>query len=211
MVTVYKITNRRNEKLYVGLTQQPIEKRFLQHAKAYTPLGEAMRECGLENFTIEVIERCETLEQAKRQERFWIRVLNSKVPNGYNQSDGGEGGYRKSVSNANANYHAKAYDRISIDVKKGKRDAYNAAAKNLDLSLSMLIQLGTEEFIQNHAGENFSVPVTDTTAKSVPEKKLTAAERRLVEAFARLPEKTRAKFAGLIENVADLVDGKDGG
>lgn len=110
---------------------------------------------------------------------------------------------------ANANYRAKAYDRISIDVKKGKRDAYNAAAKNLDLSLSMLIQLGTEEFIQNHAGENFSMPVTDTTAKSVPEKKLTAAERKLVEAFARLPEKTRAKFAGLLENVADLVDDKD--
>ena len=105
---------------------------------------------------------------------------------------------------ANANYRAKAYDRISIDVKKGKRDAYNAAAKDLDLSLAMLIQLGTEEFIQNHAGEKISVP-GDVTAKSVPEKKL-AAERRLVETFARLPEKTRAKFAGLLENVADLVD-----
>lgn len=110
---------------------------------------------------------------------------------------------------ANANYRAKAYDRISIDVKKGKRDTYNAAAKDLDLSLAMLIQLGTEEFIQNHAGEKFSVPAKE--AASVPEKKLTAAERRLVEAFARLPEKTRAKFAGLLENVADLADGKDGG
>ena len=109
---------------------------------------------------------------------------------------------------ANANYRAKAYDRISIDVKKGKRDAYNAAAKDLDLSLAMLIQLGTEEFIQNHAGEKISVP-GDVTAKSVPEKKLTAAERRLVETFARLPEKTRAKFAGLLENVADLVDNTD--
>ncbi|MBR1645980.1 MAG: GIY-YIG nuclease family protein [Selenomonadaceae bacterium] len=206
MVTVYKITNRLNEKPYVGLTQQSIEKRFMQHSKANSPLGNAMRQCGLENFTIEVIERCETLEQAKKQERFWIRVLNSKVPHGYNQSDGGEGGYRKSVSNANANYRAKAYDRISIDVKKGKRDAYNAAAKNLDLSLSMLIQLGTEEYIRNHAGENLSVPAD--TSKTAPEKKLTAAERRLVETFARLPEKTRAKFAGLLENVADLADTK---
>ena len=110
---------------------------------------------------------------------------------------------------ANANYRAKAYDRISIDVKKGKRDAYNEAAKDLNLSLAMLIQLGTEEFIHNHAGEKISVP-GDVTTKSVPEKKLTAAERRLVETFGRLPEKTRAKFAGLLENVADLVDGKDG-
>ena len=110
---------------------------------------------------------------------------------------------------ANANYRAKAYDRISIDVKKGKRDAYNAAAKDLDLSLAMLIQLGTEEFIRNHAGEKISLPA-ETTAKSEPEKKLTASERRLVEMFARLPEKTRTKFAGLLENVADLVDVKGG-
>ena len=112
---------------------------------------------------------------------------------------------------ANANYRAKAYDRISIDVKKGKRDTYNAAAKDLDLSLAMLIQLGTEEFIRNHAGEKFSVPVTGTA--SVPEKKWTASERRLVETFGRLPEKTRAKFAGLLDDyakLAELVDGKDG-
>ena len=211
MVTIYKITNTLNGKPYVGLTQQPIERRFLQHAKAHTPLGDAMRECGLENFTIEVIERCETLEQAKRQERFWIRVLNSKVPNGYNQSDGGEGGYRKSVSNANANYHAKSYDRLVVDIPKGKRDAYKLIAAELDISLASLIQVGVEEYARAHAGEKFSVPVTDTTTKPVPEKKLTAAERRLVETFGRLPEKTRAKFAGLLENVADLVDDKDGG
>ena len=92
MIAIYKIINRRNGKSYVGQTRQPLEKRFLQHAKAHTPLGDAMRECGLENFTIEVIERCETQAQANERERFWIRVLNCKVPNGYNQRDGGASG-----------------------------------------------------------------------------------------------------------------------
>lgn len=50
-----------------------------------------MRDCGLENFTIEVIEECETQAQADERERFWIKVLNCKVPNGYNRSDGGSG------------------------------------------------------------------------------------------------------------------------
>ena len=59
-----------------------------------------MRECVLENFTIEVIEHCKTLEQAKRQEFFWIRVLKCKVPNGYNQSDGGKGGLHKQKSSS---------------------------------------------------------------------------------------------------------------
>ena len=92
MITIYKITNRLNHKLYVGQTKQSIERRLLQQN---TPLGNAIRDCGLENFTIEFIEECETKAQANQQERFWIRVLNCKVPNSYNQSNGGEGGIHK--------------------------------------------------------------------------------------------------------------------
>jgi len=89
-MVIYKITNRLNGKPYIGQTRQPLEKRFLQHAAAKTPLGDAMRKCGLENFTIEVVEECATPELTKARERFWIKVLKCKVPNGYNQSDGGE-------------------------------------------------------------------------------------------------------------------------
>lgn len=89
-MVIYKITNRLNGKPYIGQTRQPLEKRFLQHAAAKTPLGDAMRKCGLENFTIEVVEECATPELTKERERFWIKVLKCKVPNGYNQSDGGE-------------------------------------------------------------------------------------------------------------------------
>ena len=73
MITIYKITNRRNLKIYVGQTRQSIEQRFLQHSKSLTPLGEAMRQCGLDNFKVEVIEECETQEQANHQEKFWIK------------------------------------------------------------------------------------------------------------------------------------------
>lgn len=89
-MVIYKIMNRLNGKPYIGQTRQPLEKRFLQHAAAKTPLGDAMRKCGLENFTIEVVEECATPELTKERERFWIKVLKCKVPNGYNQSDGGE-------------------------------------------------------------------------------------------------------------------------
>lgn len=92
MIKVYKITSRLNGKVYVGQTRLLIEKRFLQHAKSDTPLGKAMRDCGLENFAIEIIEECETLEQAQRQEKFWIKALDCKMPNGYNRSNGGEHG-----------------------------------------------------------------------------------------------------------------------
>ncbi|MBR1645192.1 MAG: helix-turn-helix domain-containing protein [Selenomonadaceae bacterium] len=92
-MVVYKITNLLNNKPYVGQTRQSIEKRFYQHAHANSPLGNAMRQCGLENFTIEVIERCDTQEQLDTREKFWIRALNCMTPNGYNQSLGGERGH----------------------------------------------------------------------------------------------------------------------
>ena len=111
-----------------------------------------------------------------------------------------------------ATYQQEKCDRITADIPKGKRDAYKRIAAELDISLASLIQVGVEEYARTHAGEKFSVPVTGTA--SVPEKKLTASERRLVETFGRLPKETRAKFAGLLDDyakLADLVDGKDGG
>mgnify|MGYP002868992889 CR=1 FL=1 len=75
-VVVYKITNLLNEKIYIGQTKQPIERRFIQHSKANSPLGQAMRECGLENFTIEIIERCKN--QTELNERKKLNLVSAK-------------------------------------------------------------------------------------------------------------------------------------
>lgn len=53
-----------------------------------------MKECGAENFTIEVIEYCENQDHLNERESFWIKVLNCKVPNGYNLRKGGGGSKR---------------------------------------------------------------------------------------------------------------------
>ena len=44
---------------------------------------------GWENFTVEIIETC-PVEFLNEREMFWIRELNTKAPNGYNLTDGGE-------------------------------------------------------------------------------------------------------------------------
>ncbi|MBR0290118.1 MAG: hypothetical protein IJQ82_14170 [Selenomonadaceae bacterium] len=62
-----------------------------------------MRSCGLENFTIEVIEEYEIQEKANERERFWIRVLTCKIPNGYNRSNGGAYKYCKPILNISIN------------------------------------------------------------------------------------------------------------
>ena len=90
---IYKITNQINGKNYVGQTTRTIKKRFVEHAKAKTCLGNAIRKHGKKNFTIEILEECETPEQLNEREIFWIARFNCKHPNGYNLTDGGENGW----------------------------------------------------------------------------------------------------------------------
>ena len=90
-MVIYKITNLLNGMIYVGQTTRTVEERFKAHTKADSYIGRAIRKYGVENFSIEILEQCETLEQLNKREIFWIAYFNCKKPNGYNLTDGGDG------------------------------------------------------------------------------------------------------------------------
>ena len=85
---VYKITNRLNGKIYVGQTIRPLKERFNGHKNGSLFVDKEIQKYGAENFTIEVLEECETQKQLREQEIFWMVELNSIYPNGYNLNDG---------------------------------------------------------------------------------------------------------------------------
>lgn len=94
MIGIYKITNKLNEKSYVGLSVD-IEHRWKEHKSQYSweresgkTLYKAMKKYGVENFTFEVLEEC-SKEELKQKERYWISAIDS-YKNGYNQTCGGE-------------------------------------------------------------------------------------------------------------------------
>lgn len=97
MGIIYKITNILNGKIYVGQTIQKLAKRISQHKSIKKKLGidAAIAKYGWDNFTAEIIEEC-PVEMLNEREIFWIAELNTKVPNGYNLTDGGYGhrGYK---------------------------------------------------------------------------------------------------------------------
>jgi len=51
---------------------------------------------------------------------------------------------------ANANYQAKAYDKLTIMLKKGKREYYKAEASKRGLSLATFIQTAVEKYIETN-------------------------------------------------------------
>lgn len=94
---VYKITNIINQKVYIGITSRTIEERFREHKhkineRIHLHLYSSMKKYGVENFKIELLESCKTLENLFIRERFWISKTNSNDPLfGYNNTNGGEG------------------------------------------------------------------------------------------------------------------------
>lgn len=90
---IYKITNKINNKVYIGKTELSIDQRWSQHMrdadKKDYPLYRAIRKYGKENFSIEEIERCDS-EILSQRECYWIQYYNSFLK-GYNATLGGEG------------------------------------------------------------------------------------------------------------------------
>jgi group I intron endonuclease len=100
---VYLITNSVNGKQYVGQTAKELVERWKKHVAAIDTerahyLHKALKKYGLENFVLETLHECVSKEEMDFVEMFYISLLNTKVPNGYNLTDGGEGtlGHRHS-------------------------------------------------------------------------------------------------------------------
>ena len=87
--SVYLVTNKINGKLYVGQTSKPVEARWKGHVNphkgAVSALHRAIQKYGVDNFTIELIETTDTLEQVRELEKYWIALHKSNDSEfGYN-------------------------------------------------------------------------------------------------------------------------------
>lgn len=94
MIGIYKITNKINNKKYIGQSIN-IEARWKEHlanihSDKQNLIYKAMRKYGVENFIFEVIEICNE-DDLDKKEIFWIKHYDS-YNNGYNMTLGGQEG-----------------------------------------------------------------------------------------------------------------------
>ena len=95
MTGIYKYTNKKNGKIYIGRSVN-IAKRKWEHLNKPSPYSYfdlTLKKIGEEAFDFEVIEECERNE-LKEREKYWIAYYNCCVldnrEGGYNLTHGGE-------------------------------------------------------------------------------------------------------------------------
>lgn len=94
---VYKITNKINNKVYIGITSKGLSARWKEHlynAEHGCPfkLHNALRKYGKENFSIELIDFCNSWEELEEKEKYYISEYKSLQDEfGYNMTEGGDG------------------------------------------------------------------------------------------------------------------------
>lgn len=124
---IYKITNKINGKIYIGLTSVEISERFQQHKNCAIrhdndyPLYASMRKYGIENFIIECVEECPDRKTLGDREKYYIKLYNSTDPTvGYNQSAGGE----QNEGDSNPRHCLTEKDVIQIRAEYAKCDKF---------------------------------------------------------------------------------------
>lgn len=83
MVGIYKITNKLNNKAYIGQSVH-CGKRLDQHCKGEQLIDEIIQLEGIENFTFEIIKQCNKNELSIWED-YYIIKYNTMFPNGYNK------------------------------------------------------------------------------------------------------------------------------
>ena len=133
---IYLITNLVNNKKYVGITKFSIEKRFIEHTKRGFILTESIKKYGKENFSIIELDECFDEQTAFILEKKYISDYNTKVPNGYNLTDGGDGIIGWTITEEQRILRSKQVKELHKDKKVGMHGKKHSDETKLKISES---------------------------------------------------------------------------
>lgn len=92
ITSVYKITNKINQKIYIGISKNP-QARWKQECSEgnakFQLISKAIQKYGKENFSFEILETYENEKEALQREYELVNEYRSIFPYGYNMVPGG--------------------------------------------------------------------------------------------------------------------------
>lgn len=89
-MVIYKITNKLNNKFYIGQTIHTVEARWKRHIEdamngLNTHFAKAIRKYGYQNFEFEVIDTANNSDELTEKEYYWINYYDA-INKGYNET-----------------------------------------------------------------------------------------------------------------------------
>ena len=74
---IYKYTNKLNGKIYIGQTVRTLEERLKEHIrKNKTIIDKALNKYGVDNFEIEILHKCNDVNELNEKEIYYINLYN---------------------------------------------------------------------------------------------------------------------------------------
>lgn len=148
---IYKITNKVTGKGYIGKTVIGYEKRFSIHKKNASNrvnrrLYDSMNYHGVDNFVVTLLYTCTSLEELSNKEILAIKEHNTLIPNGYNMTIGGDGGYTltKWPEEKRKNLYAQqALTRTGVKRSEEQKERMSEAQKGKHISLEQKEKIST--------------------------------------------------------------------
>jgi len=98
---IYKVTNKVNNKVYVGQTIRTLKQRMNEHRsdasldKYGMPIHRAIKKYGWDNFVWEVVYKGSDIDDLNQKEIDLITEYQCLTPNGYNVCEGGKSGGKR--------------------------------------------------------------------------------------------------------------------
>lgn len=166
MGCIYKFTNIRNNKVYIGQTCGPIEDRIAQHKWSAmhgveTYLYNSIRKYGMTCFKIDVIEECDD-SLLNDREKYWINYYNS-YNNGYNLTPGGDG-------NQQFNYKEIADKYLELKNQQDVAKFFHCGIKVVQKACKTYnIKLASKEIKRKKSNKGCSVARIDPDTKEILE------------------------------------------
>lgn len=190
---IYKVTNLINSKVYIGQTINSLNQRWVHHCGKWsscTYLRNAIQKYGKENFTIEEIDRAETLDILNEREIYWIEFYETKNPDkGYNLRFGGN----------NSTFSEESKKKMSIS-STGKKHSEETKKKMSEMRKNM-----SEETKRKMSETRKGRPLSKEASRKIQEKrkgwKMSEADKLKTKISQR---RRRLKDQGI--NVEDLTD-----
>ena len=155
VIGIYKITNKLNNKVYIGQSIH-IYRRWSEHCQPSTTslIGKAIQKYGKENFIFEILEEVSNVNTLTQKESEYIKLYNSITPNGYNIIEESE-----TNPSSYSLYDKQVFCEI-VDLIINTDITFEEIAKKYNLNKRTITRINNGH---THKQENLIYPLRNTT------------------------------------------------